>query len=393
MQVDLSGLIEKIAQGKKRLASLFPKTDPHLLVFDRPIELGPGVAVFSLGDAQKDIDTAFARAHSPTRWGNKLRADITLWLEDKLSTIEMPNRTAMAMLIAWYGQSRFIAELAIVEGKNRAPIFSSANASFIKVLSSNERLNVHRELTAIASCAEESNHFLDLAITDLQNDERVPMCFRYGDRKNLGRECMWLESSTQKYKLALKYCPTWMMMNADGVGAYRTNYDDSVWREVAGASLPLTDTERALLLSDALWFVGRGKAKAIVPLTMISRFARTSKPELWIAAAKASAELAPLIPSDVTKQYRLWVQKLFVRPRARSRRYPAQFQRLSAYLDKVDPGEERAMVLPSVSKGEAATEALEAFPCATVTSPSGTSGDCGQVATDIRRFFSIGPNS
>lgn len=383
--LETSQLRTRVRTAKAALGRILQSTGAKLLVFDRALDLGVGVAVLGIADSSNEILLRLALAHAPTRWGEDFRQGVVDWLLSKAERKRFVDtrRSALPMLVSWYGDLRFLTELALTEAEHSLPVFGSASEELAAGVRSSVNVSRQQVLFAKSECAEESNHKLLLSSSEENDSSSLPICFRYGDRKNLGRECLWHEKKETSHKLALKYCPSWLMMNADGVGFFRTNYPESIWRELTVASLPLATTERKILLDDASWFVGRGQLPPKIALDLLARYARSNKPELWVTAARSAETLGGVVPEDVLPRYKRWISRLFTRAKVRSRKDALLRSELREALSTlgVFAGKEATKAKTVVKESGGTKPAL----CS--KNPS-TRIECARIGEQVREYFS-----
>ena len=112
---------------------------------------------------------------------------------------------------------------------------------------------------------------LTAGITEpLARSWHVPVCIRHGAGGDARRECLLLTGAQAEWPLQ-GTCPSWVVMNADGDGYYRSSYTA---RELSGLLAspgpPLTRRERFMLITDLTAGLDRaelaiGDALALVP--------------------------------------------------------------------------------------------------------------------------------
>ena len=156
----------------------------------------------------------------------------------------------------------------------------------------------------------------------------VPVCVRYGDAKASFRQCVRLPEATASIELtgaragaaaapAWTGCPTWVLLNADAVGYYRSEVDPAMARAMFTPGSPIaraakpTPTERMMLVEDLRAAVTRDaieldKLLALVPLI-------AADPDPKVAGWAVSAASIPLRGLDdaMYKAARRWYVKTF----------------------------------------------------------------------------------
>lgn len=70
---------------------------------------------------------------------------------------------------------------------------------------------------------------------------KIPLCVAYGKGAEREKVCQLVEE--KRSTIALKYCPTWVMPNADGAGYYRFALDRASWKALAQSADALNDKE------------------------------------------------------------------------------------------------------------------------------------------------------
>ncbi|HWM87386.1 MAG TPA: M1 family metallopeptidase [Kofleriaceae bacterium] len=138
---------------------------------------------------------------------------------------------------------------------------------------------------------------------------QVPVCVRYGAGAQARRSCVLL--SGREGVLPLEgTCPKWLLMNAGGVGYYRSSYTKEEVAAVLPARSParLTMAERRVLLSDVGAAVTRDEleiadAMALVPVAIANRDERIQR----AAPALASALRPDILDDAAHARFRRWV--------------------------------------------------------------------------------------
>jgi len=138
---------------------------------------------------------------------------------------------------------------------------------------------------------------------------QVPVCVRYGVGREAHRSCTLLASPDGTLPLE-GACPTWLVMNAGGVGYYRSRYTRDEVTAVLSRRSPGRPSmaERRVLMSDVGAAVARddlsiADAMAMVPLAIADRDERIQQ-AVWslIGALRADA-----LDDDTYVRFQRWV--------------------------------------------------------------------------------------
>ncbi|WP_224250078.1 M1 family metallopeptidase [Hyalangium gracile] len=147
----------------------------------------------------------------------------------------------------------------------------------------------------------------------------VPVCVRAGRGKDTTRECTVLAAETGELPLSLSGCPSWVLLNAEGTGYYRSGYTrEQLAPLLATAAGTLTTSERLTLLGDMKAGVDRGdvllgEALKVVPSTASD----PSRLVLEGGVQFLSSIRIELLPEADQERFRKWVRALYG-PRARA---------------------------------------------------------------------------
>jgi aminopeptidase N len=153
----------------------------------------------------------------------------------------------------------------------------------------------------------------------------VPVCLRYGDAKSSHKECFSLTTATASFELGAKpgggsdarSCPSWMILNGDAVGYYRSTVDVAMARGLLTANSPTarsarpTPVERMMLVEDLRAAVVRDELALDKLLSLVPVVA--ADPDDKVARSALAAADLPLRGLDDTmyRAARAWYQKAF----------------------------------------------------------------------------------
>lgn len=82
---------------------------------------------------------------------------------------------------------------------------------------------------------------------------KLPVCVRYGDAKSTQRTCMQLDKADGE--LALDRCPTWVILNADATGYYRSSVDPATAKALLTPTSAIAKTAKPTA-AEKMMFVG-----------------------------------------------------------------------------------------------------------------------------------------
>ena len=126
---------------------------------------------------------------------------------------------------------------------------------------------------------------------------QVPVCVRHGAGAQSRRSCVLLTAAEGALPLE-GACPTWLVMNAGGVGYYRSRYSKEEAAALMAARSParLTMAERRVLMTDVDAAVGRDQlsiadAMAMVPAALADRDERIQRVAGQLVGALRSDQL------------------------------------------------------------------------------------------------------
>jgi aminopeptidase N len=196
----------------------------------------------------------------------------------------------------------------------------------------------------------------------------VPVCVRYGDARSSARACYALSTPAATFELGAgpagaaepwRGCPTWMILNADAVGYYRSAVDPAIARAlltpgsaIARAAKP-TPPERMMLIEDLRAAVERDELELDKLLALVPVIA--ADPDDKVARSALAAATLPTAGLDdaLYLAARRWSYHTFA-PRARQ----LGWQRAAA--DSEERHELRQMLVPLVAVDDPALSAQAA---------------------------------
>jgi aminopeptidase N len=219
----------------------------------------------------------------------------------------------------------------------------------------------------------------------------VPVCVRYGDARSSHKECFALTTATASFELGarpgataeLRGCPSWIVLNGDAAGYYRSVVDPTLARAlltprsaIARAARP-TPAERMMLIEDLRAAVGRDELALDKLLALVPVIA--ADPDDKVARSAFVAADLPLRGLDdaMYEAARRWRQQAFL---ARARRLG--WQRGARDSDELH--ELRQIMVPLVARDDAAL-AAEATRLADrwLADRTGISDDLAESALDV----------
>jgi aminopeptidase N len=160
---------------------------------------------------------------------------------------------------------------------------------------------------------QQQRYFFDRAKFDASNSERwqIPVCMKQGSSGKIGAErCELLTQQQQTFNLPA--CSTWININADAKGYYRSGYESGVVRSMAGdAESALSPAERIMLPNDVSASVRVGREKIGDYLAVVE----------GLQADRSQAVLGPLmrqleyigrylVTDEDRASYRMWVRQV-----------------------------------------------------------------------------------
>jgi aminopeptidase N len=137
---------------------------------------------------------------------------------------------------------------------------------------------------------------------------RVPVCARYGVGRKSQQSCVLLEAAEGVMPLE-GGCPKWLLMNAGGVGYYRSSYGKEEAAALLSRRSParLTAVERRLLLSDIDAAVGRDQLSIADAMAMVPTVLADSDARIQRAAWALTTALRPdLFEDELYARYKRW---------------------------------------------------------------------------------------
>ncbi|HEX3760772.1 MAG TPA: M1 family metallopeptidase, partial [Kofleriaceae bacterium] len=128
----------------------------------------------------------------------------------------------------------------------------------------------------------------------------VPVCFRAGTATTSARSCVTLSAAEASFPLGADGqpappCPTWLILNADAVGYYRSAVDPAIARALLTAGSPIaraavpTPAERMMLIEDLRAAVERGELAIDRLLELVPVIAADPDPKVARGAVAAAA--------------------------------------------------------------------------------------------------------
>jgi aminopeptidase N len=302
--------------------------------FDGQITYSKGASMFRMfesfvgRDAWRTFINAYLRAHA---WGNASADD---FLRSAAEHLGPGTAEAMRTFLEQPGVPRIAAQ---VRCEPRRP--------------------PHLELT--------QQRALPAGVTDPKPKLwSVPVCVRYGDAKSSHRECFALTTASASFELGarpgaspeLRGCPSWIVLNDNAAGYYRSVVDPALARALLSPRSPMarvakpTPAERMMLVEDLRAAVARDelaldKLLELVPVVAVD-------PDEKVARSAFAAADLPLRGLDdaMYQAARRWYQKTFL---ARARRLG--WQRAAKDSDEVH--ELRQMIVPLVATEDPALTA------------------------------------
>jgi aminopeptidase N len=193
----------------------------------------------------------------------------------------------------------------------------------------------------------------------------VPVCVRYGDARSSRKACYPLSTPAATFELETAHagageprrgCPTWMILNADAVGYYRSTVDPAMARAlltpssaIARAAKP-TPAERMMLIEDLRAAVERDELGVDKLLELVPVIA--ADPDDKVARSALAAAALPMtgLPDAMYLAARRWRYQAF---RARARQLG--WQRGAA--DTEERHELRQQLVPQVAVDDPALTA------------------------------------
>ncbi|MFL5347022.1 MAG: ERAP1-like C-terminal domain-containing protein [Hyalangium sp.] len=141
----------------------------------------------------------------------------------------------------------------------------------------------------------------------------IPVCVRAGRGKDSTRACTLLSETTGELPLSLSGCPSWLLLNADGSGYYRSGYSrEQLSQLLATPSGTFTTAERLALLGDVKAGVDRGD----VPLGEALKLVPSTASDPNRLVVEGGTELLSsvhmdLLPEADRQRYRAWLRTTY----------------------------------------------------------------------------------
>jgi len=153
---------------------------------------------------------------------------------------------------------------------------------------------------------DQSKRALPAGVTDpAPQPWTIPVCVRYGDGKHSERACGTSEIET-------KFCPTWVIANADANGYYRSVVDPKLTRNA-----PMTVPEKMMSFVDVVASVGRGEATIDAELRAEPAMLADKDPRIGRWAMNASDAHSYAMDDALYQAFRAWVART-IGPTART---------------------------------------------------------------------------
>jgi len=154
----------------------------------------------------------------------------------------------------------------------------------------------------------------------------VPVCFRYGTAAASFRECRLLEAATAEFELgaapgseaAARPCPSWLVLNGDAVGYYRSVIDPAMARTLLTASSPSaraaksTPAERMMLVEDLGAAVARGELAVDQVVTLVPVIAADLDDKVARSAVFAADLPLQGVDDAMYRAGRAWYRRAFI---------------------------------------------------------------------------------
>jgi len=147
----------------------------------------------------------------------------------------------------------------------------------------------------------------------------VPVCLRAGGKTGEARSCHLLSEPTAEVELGVKGCPSWVLLNAGGLGYYRSSYTPAQLAQVLAAPRgTLSTPERIALLADVEAGVRRGDLPLAAAMKLVPATAKDPDEAIVSRGARLLrlVNMEALTPAE-RAQLRAWAGTLYG-PRART---------------------------------------------------------------------------
>ena len=140
--------------------------------------------------------------------------------------------------------------------------------------------------TGVPKLVLKQQRSLPAGVTDpVARSWTVPVCVRYGDAKTSQRVCTLLSSA--ETTMPLLGCPTWVVLNADAYGYYRSVIDPKAATKLL-ASKTLSTAEKLMLVEDVRAAVERDEQTIDKPLALAPLLVKDADPRVAMSAFTAS---------------------------------------------------------------------------------------------------------
>jgi aminopeptidase N len=189
----------------------------------------------------------------------------------------------------------------------------------------------------------------------------VPVCVRSGTAATSFRDCVTLSSPTASFELGAagakaRGCPSWLILNADGVGYYRSGVDPAMARAlltpstaIARAAAP-TPAERMMLVEDLRASVARGELAIDRLLDLVPVIAGDPDPRVARSAVDAAAIPWAGLDDPTYRAARAWLHRALA---ARAK----QLSWLRGASDSEELHELRQAIVPLIARDDPALTA------------------------------------
>ncbi|HEX3482890.1 MAG TPA: M1 family metallopeptidase [Kofleriaceae bacterium] len=298
--------------------------------FDNEITYYKGSSVFRMFESsvgpkvwQRFIQ-AYLRAHA---WGNASADD---FLHDAADQLGPPVAAALRGFLERPGVPRIAAELRCPAG---AP----------------PRVELTQQRSLPAGVADPA-----------PAPWTVPVCIRSGTAAASFRDCVTLSTATASFALGAageaRGCPSWLMLNADGVGYYRSGVDPAMARALLTPSTAIartaapTPAERMMLVEDLRAAVARGELAIDRLLDLVPVIAADPDPKVARSAVDAAAIPFAGLDDAMERAARAWESRAFA---ARARQLGWQ----RGAHDSEELHELRQAIVPRVARHDPALTA------------------------------------
>jgi aminopeptidase N len=141
----------------------------------------------------------------------------------------------------------------------------------------------------------------------------IPVCVRAGQGKDSTRACTVLSTATGELPLSLPGCPSWLLLNAEGSGYYRSGYSrEQLGQLLATPAGTLTTSERLTLLGDVQAGVDRGDVPLGNALKLIPATATDPNRLILQGGTQLLSSIhMDLLPEADRQRYRAWLRATY----------------------------------------------------------------------------------